>query len=83
MPSLPEPRGVLGSRTSIAGFPNLFTLMGPNTGLGHSSVLMMVETQFAHVLRLLEELRRLRPGLTASIVHAGEGRDLNDVLRGA
>jgi hypothetical protein len=27
----------------VAGFPNLFYLRGPNTGLGHNSVLPMVE----------------------------------------
>jgi cation diffusion facilitator CzcD-associated flavoprotein CzcO len=46
-----SPKAYLG--TSVAGFPNLFTLMGPNTGLGHSSVLLMVEAQIAHIGRLL------------------------------
>jgi len=42
--------------TTVSGFPNLFLLMGPNTGLGHSSVLMMVEGQFEHVLGALRYL---------------------------
>jgi cation diffusion facilitator CzcD-associated flavoprotein CzcO len=46
-----SPKAYMG--TTIAGFPNLFTLMGPNTGLGHSSVLMMAEAQIAHVTQLL------------------------------
>jgi len=29
--------------TTIAGFPNLFMLMGPNTALGHNSVVLMIE----------------------------------------
>ena len=29
----------------IAGFPNLFMLLGPNTGLGHSSMIYMIESQ--------------------------------------
>lgn len=29
----------------VAGFPNLFLLVGPNTGLGHSSMLLMIEAQ--------------------------------------
>jgi cation diffusion facilitator CzcD-associated flavoprotein CzcO len=44
--------------TTIAGFPNLFMLLGPNTGLGHNSVVFMIESQVQHVmscLRLLAE----------------------------
>ncbi len=36
----------------------------------------------AKLLRGLRRALALRPGLTAAIVHAGQGRDLNDVLRG-
>ena len=36
---------------SVPGFPNFFMLYGPNTNLGHNSVLQMLESQFAHVLR--------------------------------
>ena len=46
-----SPRAYMG--TSHAGFPNLFTLMGPNTALGHSSVLLMVEAQVEHVIGVL------------------------------
>lgn len=43
---------------TVAGFPNFFMLLGPNTGLGHTSVVFMIETQVQHVLsclRLLQE----------------------------
>ncbi|MEM6438411.1 MAG: NAD(P)/FAD-dependent oxidoreductase [Pseudomonadota bacterium] len=43
--------------TAVAGFPNLFFLLGPHTGLGHNSVLLMIEAQAEHVGRLLETLR--------------------------
>ena len=43
--------------TTVAGFPNLFILLGPNTGLGHSSVLLMLEAQIEHVLGALALLR--------------------------
>ena len=33
--------------TTIAGFPNLFLLVGPNTGLGHNSMVFMIEAQLA------------------------------------
>jgi cation diffusion facilitator CzcD-associated flavoprotein CzcO len=41
---------------SIAGFPNFFMLLGPNTGLGHTSVVFMIETQVQHVLSCLRRL---------------------------
>ncbi|HXJ48630.1 MAG TPA: NAD(P)/FAD-dependent oxidoreductase [Candidatus Acidoferrum sp.] len=44
--------------TAVAGFPNLFFLLGPNTGLGHTSVLVMVEAQLRYVLGCLRHLER-------------------------
>lgn len=38
------------------GYPNLFFLMGPNTGLGHNSMIYMIETQVDFVLRALDWL---------------------------
>ena len=34
---------------AVAGFPNLFFLLGPNTGLGHNSVVFMIESQIRYV----------------------------------
>jgi cation diffusion facilitator CzcD-associated flavoprotein CzcO len=51
-----SPRAHLG--TAVAGFPNLFILLGPNTGLGHSSMVYMIESQIAYVIGALRELRR-------------------------
>ncbi len=39
--------------TTVAGFPNLFVLVGPNTGLGHSSQVFMIESQIAYVVEAL------------------------------
>jgi cation diffusion facilitator CzcD-associated flavoprotein CzcO/pimeloyl-ACP methyl ester carboxylesterase len=39
--------------TSVAGFPNFFMLLGPNTGLGHNSVLLMIEAQLRYVRQAL------------------------------
>lgn len=36
--------------TTVAGFPNLYILQGPNTGLGHSSVVLMSEAQVEHLV---------------------------------
>ncbi|GLZ41055.1 NAD(P)/FAD-dependent oxidoreductase [Actinokineospora sp. NBRC 105648] len=43
---------------NVAGFPNLFFLLGPNTGLGHNSVVFMIESQIRYVadaLRLTDK----------------------------
>ncbi len=42
--------------TTVAGFPNLFMLVGPNTGLGHNSIVFMIESQLAYVLDALRTL---------------------------
>ncbi|HEV2802475.1 MAG TPA: NAD(P)/FAD-dependent oxidoreductase [Pyrinomonadaceae bacterium] len=44
--------------TTVAGFPNLFILLGPNTGLGHNSVVYMIEAQIEHVLAALRYMWR-------------------------
>ncbi len=41
--------------TAIAGFPNLFMLLGPHTGLGHTSVLLMIEAQLGYVLDAMRD----------------------------
>ncbi|MGC9668796.1 flavin-containing monooxygenase [Planosporangium sp. 12N6] len=43
---------------TVAGFPNLFLLLGPNTGLGHSSVVFMIECQIRYLLGALRHLDR-------------------------
>ena len=42
----------------VAGFPNLFLLYGPNTNLGHNSIIVMIESQVEYVLGCLRELKR-------------------------
>jgi cation diffusion facilitator CzcD-associated flavoprotein CzcO len=44
--------------TTLPGFPNLFLLLGPNTGLGHNSVVFMAEAQVSHILSIMEAARR-------------------------
>jgi cation diffusion facilitator CzcD-associated flavoprotein CzcO len=43
--------------TTVSGFPNLFLLLGPNTGLGHTSVVLMIESQLELVLGAIRYLR--------------------------
>jgi cation diffusion facilitator CzcD-associated flavoprotein CzcO len=42
----------------VSGFPNLFLLYGPNTNLGHNSILFMIECQTRFALDCIEELHR-------------------------
>ena len=42
---------------TVSGFPNWFILMGPNTGPGHTSVLVYTEAQIAHVMKAIRLLR--------------------------
>jgi cation diffusion facilitator CzcD-associated flavoprotein CzcO len=51
-----SPQAYLG--TTVSGFPNLFILLGPNTGLGHTSVVYMIEAQIAHVMDALRYMER-------------------------
>jgi cation diffusion facilitator CzcD-associated flavoprotein CzcO len=53
-----RPRAFLGITTP--GFPNFFMLLGPNTGLGHNSVVLMIEAQVQYVVSCLKLLRRRR-----------------------
>jgi cation diffusion facilitator CzcD-associated flavoprotein CzcO len=43
---------------AVAGFPNLFLLVGPNTGLGHNSIVFMIESQIEYVGDALATMRR-------------------------
>jgi cation diffusion facilitator CzcD-associated flavoprotein CzcO len=43
---------------TVNGFPNLFILYGPNTNLGHNSIIYMLEGQFAYVLQCLARLEQ-------------------------
>jgi cation diffusion facilitator CzcD-associated flavoprotein CzcO len=44
--------------TTVAGFPNLFLIVGPNTGNGHNSLVFVIESQINYVLDTLREMRR-------------------------
>ena len=64
---------------TVAGFPNFFMLLGPNTGLGHTSVVFMIESQVQHVLSCLGILAREK----AATIEVSESaqRHYNDVLQ--
>lgn len=44
--------------TTIHGFPNFFQLVGPNTALGHSSMIFQIESQVRYVVDAVVTMRR-------------------------
>ncbi|MCP5500613.1 MAG: NAD(P)/FAD-dependent oxidoreductase [Leptospiraceae bacterium] len=44
--------------TTISGFPNFFMIVGPNTGLGHSSMIFMIESQVQYALQAIMSSRK-------------------------
>jgi cation diffusion facilitator CzcD-associated flavoprotein CzcO len=51
-----SPRAYRG--VEVHGFPNLFFLYGPNTNLGHSSIVLMLEPQAYYMSKAISELAR-------------------------
>ncbi|MCN9241978.1 NAD(P)/FAD-dependent oxidoreductase [Streptomyces sp. RY43-2] len=47
---------------TAAGFPNLMTIIGPNTGLGNSSMILMIESQLNYLADYLRQLDMLGEG---------------------
>ncbi|MGN6103785.1 MAG: flavin-containing monooxygenase [Kofleriaceae bacterium] len=43
---------------TVSGFPNLFLLMGPNTGLGHNSMVFMIEAQARYAVDAIRAMHR-------------------------
>lgn len=50
------PRAYLG--TAVPQFPNLFIVTGPNTGIGHTSAIFVIEAQMHYIMRAIEEVQR-------------------------
>lgn len=50
----PYPRAYLG--TSIPDFPNLFIVTGPNTGIGHTSALFIIEAQMNYIMKCIQKV---------------------------
>ena len=65
--------------TLVPGFPNLFLIVGPNTGLGHNSMVFMIESQVAYIGRLLDHMRDA--SATTLEVRADVERDFNEELQ--
>ena len=71
-----SPRAYLG--VTVPAFPNLFLLAGPNTGVGHTSLVYMIEAQVEHVL---EAMRAMDARGAATVeVRAQAHEDFNQEL---
>jgi cation diffusion facilitator CzcD-associated flavoprotein CzcO len=70
--------------TTFANFPNLFMLVGPNTGLGHNSIVFMIESQINYVLDALGYMRSRGAGSVEprADVQAQYNRELDERLEG-
>jgi cation diffusion facilitator CzcD-associated flavoprotein CzcO len=44
--------------TTVSGFPNLFMLTGPNTALGHNSMVYIIESQIRYIIDALQTMHR-------------------------
>lgn len=64
--------------TAVAGFPNMFTVVGPNTGLGHNSMVYMIEAQTRYILSAIKSAERL--GLLSLEVKASAQKRYNQIL---
>ena len=49
------PRAYLG--TAMPGFPNLFVVTGPNTGIGHTSAIFVIEAQMEYIMRAIKAVQ--------------------------
>ncbi len=65
--------------TTVPGFPNLFIMMGPNVGLGHNSMVYMIESQIAYAMGALERMRSRR--IDALDVRPEVSRKYNDEIQ--
>lgn len=71
------PLAYLGS--TVPGFPNFFTMLGPNTTTGHTSVIFSEESQVPYLLQLLEPVRA---GVLKSVAPTEVATDrYNDMLQ--
>jgi cation diffusion facilitator CzcD-associated flavoprotein CzcO len=65
--------------TTAHGFPNLFLMTGPNTGLGHSSMVYMIESQITYIIDALRTMDT--HGLERIEVRAEAERGYNEHLQ--
>jgi cation diffusion facilitator CzcD-associated flavoprotein CzcO len=66
--------------TTVAGFPNLFLVNGPNSGIGHTSLLVMTEAQLPYITGAISAMDDR--GIAALDLRADVQQRYNDWLDG-
>jgi cation diffusion facilitator CzcD-associated flavoprotein CzcO len=64
--------------TTVTGFPNLLIMNGPNTGLGHNSVLYVIESQIEYIIGALDYMRQ--QGVAVIEAQASAENDYADAI---
>lgn len=64
---------------TVTNFPNFFLMLGPNTALGHNSVVFMIEQQTKWIIRMLDEMDER--GAQSVEPTAQAQREFNDALQ--
>lgn len=64
--------------TAVAGFPNLFLILGPNAALSHNSMIYMIEAQAAYILDCLRTMQR-RGVQTVEVCQQAQERFTRDI----
>jgi cation diffusion facilitator CzcD-associated flavoprotein CzcO len=65
--------------TAVAGFPNMFFLVGPNTFVGHTSVVYMIEAQLNYIVDAIDTIKTR--GLATVEVRRGVQDAYNETLQ--
>ena len=67
---------------TVAGFPNMFLLVGPNSGLGHNSIVFVIEAQLRYIIRCLDLMDRNGAGTieVRAEVQADHNRELREMM---
>ncbi len=69
--------GYLG--TTVPGFPNMFIMTGPNTGVGHTSMIHIIESQAAYVIQGIKYL--LKKNIKSANLKEEVSKEFNDYVQ--
>lgn len=76
--------GIRAHRTiMVPGFLNYFMLMGPNSGLGHNSIILIIEAQTKYIIKCIKETLKRGASAIDPLEEASEAfnRDLQEQLK--
>ena len=67
--------------SAVSGFPNYLFMVGPNTGLGHNSIIHMMESQLNYILSYLDLLRTTKNATAFYDLKAEIQRQFNETIQ--